>query len=130
MDHRSSFEVVKNVLAGLRERNREIPVLVEGKRDRMALRQLGCTGDIIRVHSGRSITDLCDVIASRVDEIIILTDWDREGGSLCRRIEENLRGRVVCDTSFRTTLAENAVPRTIEGLPSWLSTMERRMGSG
>lgn len=130
MDLRRSFEEVQRVLADLRERNRKIPILVEGKKDRAALRRLGFTGEIVRVHSGRSITDLCDMIASRFDGIILLTDWDREGGSLCRRIEEHLEGRVLCDTDFRTTLVKHAVPRTVEGLPSWLMTMERRMDSG
>ncbi|MHC1625938.1 MAG: toprim domain-containing protein [Methanoculleaceae archaeon] len=126
MDFRSSFEEVMKVLKDLCERNRQIPILVEGKKDESALRRLGITGEIARVHSGRSIPDLCDMIASRYTEIIILTDWDREGGHLCHSIEEHLGGRVICDTSFRMRLLKNAVPRTIEGLPSWLETMERK----
>jgi 5S rRNA maturation endonuclease (ribonuclease M5) len=58
---------------------------------------------------------------------IILTDWDRRGGQLCRIIKKNLLGRVSLDLSYREIFAKNTTIRTVEGLPSWLKTIKEKL---
>jgi len=129
MDYEKSYEDLKKALLELSEENRIVPVIVEGEKDIEALRKLDLTGEIITLNVGMSLTDFCDHIAEKYREVIILTDWDRRGGYLCHTIIKNLQGRVKCDTHYRELIAKNAMIRTIEGLPSWILTMEEKISN-
>lgn len=119
MDFKKSIEDLEKIIAELGEENRYIPIVVEGKKDIEALRKLDINGEIIGINSGHTLIDFCDKIAQEHTDIIILTDWDRKGGYLCRTIKRNLEGRVNCNTKYRELFAKNAMIRTLEGLPSW-----------
>jgi len=127
MDYKKSFEDLEKALYELREENKKIPIIVEGDKDREALQRLECNGEIISVNAGISLTDFCDRLAREYKDIIILTDWDRRGGYLCHTIRKNLEGRVNCNIYLREIFAKNAMIRTVEGLPSWISTMREKI---
>jgi len=127
MDYKKSFEDLEKALFELREENKKIPIIVEGEKDREALQRLECKGEIISVNAGISLTDFCDRLAGDYKDIIILTDWDRRGGYICHTIRKNLEGRVNCNTYYREIFAKNAMIRTVEGLPSWISTMREKI---
>lgn len=120
-------EEVELALDELVELNNSIPVIVEGIKDRRALRTLGLTGDIITLNKGISLSDFADYISERYDEVIILSDWDRRGGSLCRRLKELFKGRLTYDVRIRQRLSKFAMIKKVEGLPSWLETVYHRM---
>jgi len=126
MDYNESFKEIEKTLSEIREENKRIPIVVEGEKDKEALHKLDINGTIITVNSGVSLTDFCDKLAQNYKEILILTDWDRRGGYLCHTIKKNLEGRVNCNTYYREILAKNTVIKTIEGLPSWLKTMQEK----
>ena len=127
MNYEKSFEDLKKTIIELQEKNKKIPIIVEGEKDVDALHKLEINGKIITINSGLSIPDFCDKIADEYNEIIILTDWDRKGGFLCHIILRNLEGRVICNTHFREIFAKNAKTKTVEGLPSWISTMNEKL---
>lgn len=127
MDLRKSLEDLEEALLGLQEENKSVPILVEGDKDIEALRKLGVRGIIISVNSGMSLSNFCDRLAREYKDIIILTDWDRRGGHLCHTIRKNLEGRVNCNTRYRELFAKNAMIRTVEGLPSWIKTMRKKL---
>ena len=127
MDFKKSIEDLEKIIDELGEENRSIPIIVEGKKDIEALRKLDINGEIIGINSGHTLIDFCDKIAQEHTDIIILTDWDRKGGYLCRTIKKNLEGRVNCNTKYRELFAKNAMIRTLEGLPSWLETMKKKL---
>ncbi len=127
MDYREGLEAVMDIIAEVRSRNETIPILVEGEKDVAALRSLGMPGDILTVHSGRPLVDVCDWIAAAYDEVIVLTDWDTKGGRLSRAIEQNLSGRTRCITEYRGLLAKNSMVKDIEGLPSYLDSMQQKI---
>ena len=127
MDFKKSIEDLEKIIDELGEENRSIPIIVEGKKDIEALRKLDISGSIISVNAGVPLIDFCDKIAQEHTDIIILTDWDRKGGYLCRTIKKNLEGRVNCNTKYRELFAKNAMIRTLEGLPSWLETMKEKL---
>ncbi len=127
MDFKKSIEDLEKIIDELGEENRSIPIIVEGKKDIEALRKLDISGSIISVNAGIPLIDFCDKIAQEHTDIIILTDWDRKGGYLCRTIKRNLEGRVNCNTKYRELFAKNAMIRTLEGLPSWLETMKKKL---
>lgn len=127
MNYEKSLEDLKKSILELQEENKLIPIIVEGEKDVEALHKLEINGTIITINSGLSIPDFCDKIANEYDEIIILTDWDRKGGFLCHTIMRNLEGRVVFNTRYREVFAKNAKIKTVEGLPSWISTMNEKL---
>lgn len=65
-------------------------VIVEGRRDLLALRSLGLSGPVIMA-SHRIALDLAEEAARSYSHIILLTDWDRKGDEMCRTIERHLR---------------------------------------
>lgn len=129
MDYREGLEAVRSIIAEVQALNETIPILVEGEKDVAALRRLGMPGDILTVHAGMPLVDVCDRIAGTYDDIIVLTDWDKKGGRLSRAIEKNLAGRTRCITEFRGLLAKNSMVKDIEGLPSYLDSMQQKIES-
>ena len=67
-----------------------IPVIVEGPNDVKTLRKLGISGPIFCAKSRRlGLVDFLDSIAVH-SEVIILTDFDREGRALAWRLRTDL----------------------------------------
>lgn len=127
MDYKKSLENLEKALLELKEENKTAPILVEGDKDIEALHKLDIKGKILSINIGTSLTNFCDRISQEYKDIIILTDWDRKGGRLCHTIRKNLEGRVNCNTRYRKLFAKNAMIRTVEGLPSWLETMRKKL---
>jgi len=127
MDYNKSLETLEKVLEELKEENKTVPILVEGEKDIAALRKLGINGVILRVNTGRSLPSFCDQIAHEYTDVILLMDWDRRGGYICHTIRKNLEGRVLCNLKYREIIAKHAMIRTLEGLPSWIETMKKKL---
>ncbi len=105
------------------EENEHIPILVEGPHDIQALRQMGFEGELLVINTGDSMILLCEKIASLYRELIILTDFDRKGGELLRRLEALLSSQGVrCHAEYRARLMSVLGSRIseIEELPSLL----------
>jgi 5S rRNA maturation endonuclease (ribonuclease M5) len=127
MDYKKSLEEFEKALIELQEYNTNAPIIVEGEKDVEALKKLGVRGRIITINSGITLIDFCDKIAREFREVIILTDWDRKGGFLCSTIKRNLEGRVLCNTHYREIFAKYTMIKTVEGLPSWFTTMNEKI---
>jgi len=127
LEYEKSLEELGKALQELRDDNKTVPILVEGEKDREALRKLDVTGKIIRFNVGMSISNFCDMIAQKYKSIILLTDWDRKGGYLCTMIKKNLESRVTCNTKYRKIFAKRSMIRTIEGLPAWINTLKKKV---
>jgi 5S rRNA maturation endonuclease (ribonuclease M5) len=65
-------------------------LIVEGLRDEVALRNLGVRAEIIRL-SRLPLTEVA-LIASSYKEVMILTDFDRKGEELARKLLQYLEG--------------------------------------
>lgn len=127
MDYEKSLEDLEKAIYELQEENKTVPIIVEGDKDVEALKKLGINGEIIRFNTGMSIANFCDMIAQRFKNVILLTDWDRKGGYLAFTIKKNLESRVKCNTKYREIFARNSMIRTIEGLPSWINTLQNKV---
>jgi 5S rRNA maturation endonuclease (ribonuclease M5) len=95
--------------------------VVEGERDRRSLRRLGLTGPIAIVHRGRSLAATA-LALSRSRRVILLTDWDTEGGHLAQRLREHLEaGTPALDLDYRRRLAHllRGELAHVEGLYGW-----------
>ncbi len=107
-------------------------VVVEGERDRASLRALGLPGPIALVHRGRSMSRLAQELGHPRGRLIVLTDWDGEGGHLAQRLRELLApGPAKVDLEFRrrfaTVLRSEVVH--VEGLAGWARRTAELVGA-
>jgi len=97
-------------------------VVVEGERDRRSVRRLGLAGTVVLVHRGRTLSETAQHLAATARRVVILTDWDTEGGHLAQRLKEFLgSGRSGPDLEFRRRLARVLRGELVhvEGLYGW-----------
>ena len=78
-------------------------VVVEGKRDSNALKELGYSGKILEFHRFRGMTDFADSV-SKYDRLIILFDRDKKGKTLTEKTIKILQRRTKVDLSFKREL--------------------------
>ncbi len=80
-------ELIETVAA---HSKRGVPVIVEGPNDVKALRRLGILGPVFCAKSRRlGLVDFLESIATH-SEVIILTDFDKEGRALAWRLGRDL----------------------------------------
>jgi 5S rRNA maturation endonuclease (ribonuclease M5) len=127
MNDVQKLEELEELLEELRQENKTIPIIVEGDKDIAALRRLDLTGEVIRFNKGQSVSDFCDGITQKYQKIILLTDWDWRGGRLGSSIKKHLENRVECNMSYRQMFAHRCICRTVEGIPSWLQTLRKKV---
>jgi 5S rRNA maturation endonuclease (ribonuclease M5) len=107
-------------------------VVVEGERDRRSLQRLGVTGHIVLFHSGRGLSQLTRSLTVPGRRVVVLTDWDREGGHLAHRLTELLVAEGVrVDADFRRKLARAVRGEVahVEGLAGWAHRAAERAGA-
>ena len=121
------------LIADLTEANLEVPVIVEGERDVRSLRALGLAGEILPLNSGVSKFHLAESYARRHSRAIILTDWDRRGGQLCRLLMgafEANQVRVDVDLRARLTLLTRKDIKDVESLATHVERLSRQADGG
>lgn len=122
-------ERLREVLQSLYEINKRIPVIVEGRRDVLALRKIGLVGDIISLHGGKGFYEFCEEIAERFHRVVLLMDWDEKGESILKSVSTHLKGMWEEFSAFREIikiLCQKDI-KDIEGIPGLL---ERLSGTG
>lgn len=85
-------EKIKEVLHHLYEINKLVPIIVEGKKDKNALKSMGFSGQIITLHSGKSLYEFSENVSNRFNKVVLLIDWDEKGEELYSKLGENLSG--------------------------------------
>lgn len=119
-------ERIREIIEDLSEINKLVPIIVEGKKDAIALRKLGILGEIITLHNGKNLYDFCMDIMERYSKVVILLDWDKKGDNLNKIISENLKGHWEEYALFRELfrlLCQKEI-HDIEGIPSLLKRLE------
>jgi len=98
-------------------------VLVEGRRDEIALRALGFTGPIEKLNRGWPVEKIIAYIDEKYESCILLMDWDRTGGRLQKKIVESMIGlEINVSDELRKILSKAMKPdtRCVEDLTSFL----------
>ena len=80
-------------------------VVVEGKRDSIALKKLGYSGKILEFHRFGGMVDFTDSVA-KYRNLIILFDRDKKGRYLTGKTIQLLQRRTKVDLSFKRNLRE------------------------
>ncbi len=80
-------------------------VVVEGKRDSIALKKLGYSGKILEFHRFGGMINFTDSVA-KYEKLIILFDRDRKGRTLTGKTIQLLQRRTKIDLSYKRKLRE------------------------
>ncbi len=64
-------------------------IVVEGRRDAESLRFLGIKGEIMFA-SRQPLLEFTELLSKSGKEIVLLTDWDKKGGIVARKIIQHL----------------------------------------
>ncbi len=78
-------------------------VVVEGKRDSIALKKLGYSGKILEFHRFGGMVNFADSVA-KYERLIILFDRDKKGKTLTGKTIQLLQRRTKVDLSFKRKL--------------------------
>ncbi len=78
-----SYQGLRDILSTLESLPPDAAILVEGKKDERCLRRMGISTDIIRTNSSQSLHQQL----TPYSELVILTDYDRQGKQLAREAE-------------------------------------------
>lgn len=126
-------EKIQRVIAALIEESAKgKPIIVEGKKDAQALRELGVNGRILTVKTGGKsfIEATAEIEKLGAREVILLLDFDRRGKEGNERLQQNLeRAKIKANTRFWREL-QALVGREIqciESLTSYLKTLQEKI---
>ncbi len=95
---------LKNFISQLNSMKDSV-VVVEGKRDSIALKKLGYSGKILEFHKFGGMVNFTDSVA-KYKNLIILFDRDKKGRSLTGRTIQLLQRRTKVDLSYKRKLRE------------------------
>jgi len=82
-------EVLNEFIELLKRLSEKYPVIVEGKRDYAVLRRFGI-GNIYTL-SGKNYFDLVESLPSQTEKVVLLTDIDRQGEKIFKKLSEILK---------------------------------------
>ncbi len=84
------LEKLEEIILELKERaGAGAIIVVEGRKDVNSLISLGIKGEI-KLASQQPLLEFTEQLSKRSKEIILLTDWDRKGGIMARKIIQYL----------------------------------------
>ena len=111
-----------------------IPVIVEGKRDEIALRKLAVRGSIICVKNcRRNLADFAYEIQEKgYKEVILLMDFDRRGREWTKKLNEYLEYAKIKSNLRFWRMLYGLVGRElkdVEGLPTYMVNLQKRIGN-
>lgn len=127
----AAFDAFVDLWGRLRSESEGAVVVVEGERDRRSVRRLGWSGEVALVHRGDRLAGVAHALAADRRKVIVLTDWDTEGGQIARRLKEFLAADVTgLDLDYRRRLAVvlRGEVAHVEGLYGWARRMAEKLG--
>jgi len=105
-----------------------VPILIEGKKDEEALKELGIDGKIIKVSgSGLKLFEIAEMATESSSKVIILTDFDKKGEILAKKLSEDIQSLGSHpDLSIRRKIMNSSRKyiKDIESLPKHLKQLE------
>jgi 5S rRNA maturation endonuclease (ribonuclease M5) len=124
-----SFIKLSNIIEELKICGEQgIPFLIEGQKDEEALKELGVNGSFIKVSgSGLKLFEIAEIATQLSSRVIILTDFDRKGNQLAKRLSEDIQSLGSHpDLRFRRTIMgiTRRFIKDIESLPRHLEQQE------
>ena len=128
------LEEIQRLLDNLTiELSRGTPIIVEGKKDAKALKELKISGETIYAKtSGKTFLDVVrEIEETRKNEVILLMDFDSRGREWTRRLADYLERMKVRPNLVFWRRLSSLVGRDIEeieGLSAYIQTLKRKIG--
>ncbi len=125
-------EKIRQIIIKLAEESAKgKPVIVEGKKDEIALRELDVAGTILTVKTGGKsfLEATAEIEKLGAGEVILLLDFDRRGIEGTKRLERSMeRSKIKVNKIFWSGLRALAGReiQCVESLNSYLSTLEAK----
>jgi len=97
-------------------------IVVEGERDRASLAKLSVGGRVLVLHRGRPVSGVAHLLSKDAGRVIVLTDWDAQGGRLAKKLREFLEAMPIeLDLETRRRLARVLRGELVhvEGIAGW-----------
>jgi len=120
------LEKVEEIISELKElADSGAIIVVEGRKDVESLQLLGVKGEV-RLASQQPLLEFTEMLSKSGKEIVLLTDWDKKGGILTRKIKTYLLDYgITPDTSIRgrlRTLVKKRI-KDIESLNNYVDKL-------
>jgi 5S rRNA maturation endonuclease (ribonuclease M5) len=125
-------EKIQQILAKLlQESAKGKPIVVEGKKDAEALREIGVSGTVFTVKTGgKSFLQATEEIAMLgCREVILLLDFDRRGKEGTKRLQQSLeRAKIKVNLGFWMDFQAlmGREIQCIESVPAFLGTLKEK----
>lgn len=127
---KEELEGVLEIIEMIKSEKEDIPIIVEGKKDKSALRELGIERKIIKIKSGERIFRIIEELRGEHKKVIILTDWDHTGGKLCYKIKKACESNAIeYDVEYRKRMIKYLKKeiKDVESIPSFIDRAKRRI---
>lgn len=123
------LEVLEKYIEELSEENQTLPIIVEGETDKIALRELGVSGEVYVLNTGTSLLAFVENIAKVHKSVILLLDWDRKGFSLTIQLSKLFLANDVSVNltywkRFRDLVSKDV--KDVESLPSLIKRITEK----
>jgi 5S rRNA maturation endonuclease (ribonuclease M5) len=107
------------------------PIIVEGKKDAQALKELGVNGTIVTVKTGGKsfLEATLEIERLGVGTVVLLLDFDRRGKEGTLRLKRDLeRAKIKVNTRFwwELQVLVGREIQCIESWPSYLGTLQQK----
>ena len=122
------LEKILEILDELEKSSDDAAIVVEGMRDVEALKLLGIEKNVVSLSRGISIFALCEELSRSWNRVVLLTDWDRKGGRIARKLKDALEANgSKADEDKRARLAMLAKKdiKDVESLPTYVERLRR-----
>ena len=130
-DDAERLEAIQELLDELSSMSSTHIILVEGLKDVASLRHVGVDGEFFCVQSGGGPVKAAEHVWHSGKQAVIMTDWDRRGGTLARSLRENLQALDVrYDDRIRGELAVLCRPyvKDVESVDAVVLLLQRSVG--
>ncbi len=126
--NREEFERIMEEIEELREEALTTPILVEGRRDILALEKLGISGEFYCACSGKPLYETCEEISSAHKRVILLIDLDSAGIAIGKKAKHYLSqlGVQVVER-HRLTLLKKLDTHQVEHLATRVERIKREL---
>ena len=131
MDDAERLEAIQELLDQLSSMSSTHIILVEGLKDVASLRHVGVDGEFFCVQSGGGPVKAAEHVWHSGKQAVIMTDWDRRGGTLAKTLRENLSALDVrYDDRIRAELAVLCRPyvKDVESVDAVVLLLQRSVG--
>ena len=125
---KEELEGIIDILEKIKKEDKAVPVIVEGRKDKKALRSLGIKRKIIKIKKGKTIFRIIEGLRAEHDKVIILTDWDSTGGKLCYKIKKACESNDIrYDVEYRKQMIKflKKEVKDVESIPTFIKRAKR-----